>query len=116
MVNRTYGLIFLLPLLLSFLFLGACSYSTFFIPKQTKVYEPTEPESVIVSPQADLAIQYKRLASVSTMVWGDGDDAKASLQEEAALLGANAIIQFQVRNGFLRTTARGIAVRTFVSE
>jgi hypothetical protein len=92
---------------------GACSYGTFFIPKQQKAYAPTDPDSIAVSPQQDLGKAYERLGRVAVIVWGSGDGARASIQDQASKLGANAVIDFKLERAFGRTAASGLAVKVF---
>jgi hypothetical protein len=94
--------------LLLALILGACSHSTFYAPKN--VYPPTDPNSVVISSQKSLTLPYKTVGRVATLVWGGGDSARESLQKEAAKLGANAVIDFRLEKGSMRTSASGIAV------
>ena len=93
--------------------LGACSYGTFFIPKQQKAYAPTDPDSIAVSPQQDLTKPHERLGRVAVIVWGSGDGARSSIQDQASKLGANAVIDFKLERAFGRTAASGLAVRVF---
>lgn len=92
---------------------SACSYGTFFIPKQQKSYGPTEPSAIAISTQRDLKIAYEKLGRVAVVVWGSGDGARKRLQDEASKLGANAVINFEVKRTFWRTSASGLAVRVF---
>ncbi len=93
--------------------LSACSYGTFFIPKQQKSYGPTEPSAIAISTQNDLELAYESLGRVAVVVWGSGDQARSRLQDEAAKLGANAVIQLDLHRAFGRTSAAGLAVRVF---
>ena len=102
----------ILPLLLPLL-LSACSYATFFIPKQTKSYAPTAPQNIALSTQPELKIPFERLGRVAVIVWGNGDYARERLQDEASKLGANAVIDLRLDRSFWRTAASGMAVRVF---
>ncbi len=94
---------------------SACSYGTFFIPKQQKFYGPTEPSAIAISPQRDLKLAYEKLGRVAVVVSGNGDGARVHLQNEAAKLGANAVIDLKVKRTFWRTSASGLAVRIFTN-
>lgn len=91
----------------------SCSYGTYFIPKQTKVYGPTTPENIAISPQRELKQPYEMLGRVAVIIWGDGDSAREALQDEASKLGANAIIRYEMQRSYGRTSANGLAVRVF---
>lgn len=93
--------------------LSGCSYGTFFIPKQQKSYAPTEPSAIAISTQSDLSLAYEPLGQVAVVVWGNGDAARKNLQDQAAKLGANAVIRMNVHRSFGRTSASGLAVRVF---
>lgn len=95
-----------LPLLL----LSSCSYSTFYVPVERLVYQPTTPASVAVSSQKSVKQPHKVLGRVAAIGWGGGDSARALLQEEAARLGANLVIDLRIERAFGRTSASGLAV------
>lgn len=97
--------IFLLSLLLS-----GCSYSTFYVPVERTVYGPSSPSSVAVSSQKTLAQPHKILGRVAAITWGGGESARLAIQEEAARLGANLIIDLRLEKAFGRTSASGLAV------
>ncbi len=92
------------------LFLSACSYSTFYVPNDRLVYPPTNPTTVAVSAQKTLRRPHKILGRVAVLRWGAGDEARAALQEEAARIGANLIIDLRLEKSFGKTSASGIAV------
>lgn len=92
------------------LFLSSCSYSTFYVPVERLVYNPTNPQSVAVSSQKTVKSPHKILGRVAAISWGGGDSARADIQQEAARLGANLIIDLRLERGFGRTSASGIAV------
>jgi hypothetical protein len=96
--------------LLPLLFLSACSYSTFYVPVERLVYPPTAPAAVAVSSQKTLRQPHKILGRVAAITWGGGESARAALQEEAARLGANLIIDLRLEKAFGKTSASGIAV------
>lgn len=93
----------------SFLF-SACSYSTFYVPVERLVYPPTSPAAVAVSTQKILKQPHKILGRVAAIHWGGGEDARAAIQEEAARIGANLIIDLRMERAFGKTAASGIAV------
>ena len=51
-----------------------------------------------------------RSGRVAAITWGGGDSARSAIQEEAARLGANLIIDLRLERAFGRTSASGIAV------
>ncbi len=92
------------------LMLSACSYSTFYVPTERLVYPPTAPAAVAVSSQKTLKQPHKILGRVASINWGGGENARAAIQEEAARLGANLIIDLRLERAFGKTAASGIAV------
>jgi hypothetical protein len=99
-----------LPVIALLLSLSACSYSTYYVPVERLVYNPTNPASVAISTQKMVRQPHKVLGRVATLSWGGGDSARANLQEEAARLGANLIIDLRIERSFGRTAASGLAV------
>lgn len=97
-------------ILLICLFLSGCSYSTFYVPVERLVYNPSSPASVSVSSQRTLAQPHKILGRVAAITWGGGESARMAIQEEAARLGANLIIDLRIEKAFGRTSASGLAV------
>lgn len=93
-----------------FLALPACSYSTFYVPTERLVYPPTSPAAVAVSSQKELHVPHKILGRVAAITWGGGEGARAAIQDEAARIGANLIIDLKLERAFGRTAASGIAV------
>lgn len=98
------------------LLLSSCSYSTFYVPVERLVYPPTLPSSVAVSAQKSLRQPHKILGRVAVIRWGAGDNAREALQEEAAKLGANLIIDLRLERSFGKTGASGIAVLLLPGE
>lgn len=94
----------------SLFLLTGCSYSTFYVPVERLVYTPTLPSSIAVSTQKNVKTPHKILGRVAASSWGGGDSARAAIQEEAARLGANLIIDLRLEKGFGRTSASGLAV------
>lgn len=92
------------------LFLSSCAYSTFYVPVERLVYPPTSPAAVAVSSQKTVKQPHKVIGRVAAIVWGGGDSARAAIQEEAARLGANLIIDLRLERSFGKTSASGIAV------
>lgn len=95
---------------LSLLFLSSCSYSTFYVPVERLVYPPTSPAAVAVSSQKSVKQTHKILGRVAAISWGGGESARQRIQEEAARLGANLIIDLKIERAFGRTAASGLAV------
>jgi hypothetical protein len=96
--------------LLSALLLPGCSYSTFYVPTDRLVYTPSSAASVAVSSQKSVKQPHKVLGRVAAITWGGGESARSALQEEAARIGANLIIDLKLERAFGRTSASGIAV------
>jgi hypothetical protein len=92
------------------LFLSGCSYSTFYVPTDRLVYTPTSPASVGVSSQKSIKQPHKLLGRVAAITWGGGESARSAIQEEAAKIGANLVIDLRLERAFGRTSASGIAV------
>ena len=92
------------------LLLPACSYSTFYVPAERLVYPPTNVSTVAVSSQKSVRQAHKLLGRVAAITWGGGESARAALQEEAARIGANLVIDLRLERSFGRTAASGIAV------
>lgn len=90
--------------------LSGCSYSTFYVPNERLVYAPSSPAAIAVSSQKSVKQNHKILGRVAAIVWGGGESARAAIQEEAARLGANLIIDLRLERAFGRTSASGLAV------
>ena len=90
--------------------LAGCSYSTFYVPVERLVYPPSSPAAVAVSSQKSVKQAHKVLGRVAAITWGGGDSARAQLQEEAARLGANLVVDLRIEKAFGRTSASGLAV------
>lgn len=93
--------------------LSSCSYSTFYVPAERLVYPPTSPASVAVSTQKWLSQPHKILGRVAAIRWGSGESAREAIQEEAARLGANLILDLRIERGFGKSSASGLAVLVF---
>lgn len=96
--------------LIALLALPACSYSTFYVPTERLVYPPTSPAAVAVSSQKTVRQPHKVLGRVAAIAWGGGEAARSAIQEEAARLGANLIVDLRIERAFGRTSASGLAV------
>lgn len=97
-------------LLIAALLLPGCSYSTFYVPVERLVYPPTQPDAIAVSSQKNVQQPHKLLGRVAVIVMGGGESARWALQQQAAALGANLIIDLRLERAFGRTSASGIAV------
>lgn len=91
-------------------FFTSCSYSTFYVPNERLVYHPTDPSTVIISTQKTVKQPYKILGRVATLAMGGGESAREELQQEAARIGANMVIDLRIERGFGRTSASGLAI------
>ena len=92
------------------LFLTGCSYSTFYVPVERLVYPPSDPRAIAVSTQKTIKQPHKILRRIAVMSFGDGDSARTMLQDEAAKIGANLVIDLRLEKGMGRTSASGLAV------
>lgn len=93
-----------------------CSYSTFYVPTERVVYAPQSPAAVAISSQKSLQLPHKILGRVAAISWGSGESARAAIQEEAARIGANLIMDLRIERGFGKTSASGLAVLVFQAE
>lgn len=98
---------------LTIFFLTGCSYSTFYVPAERLVYPPSSPAAVAISTQKTIAQSHKILGRVAAISWGGGESVRGRLQEEAARLGANLVIDLRIEKAFGRTSASGLAVLVF---
>jgi hypothetical protein len=96
-----------LPLLLC---LSGCSYSTFYVPVDRVVYPPTTSTDIPVSSQKTIKQPHKLLGRVAATTWGGGEAARAAIQQEAARIGANLIIDLRIERSWGGTSASGLAV------
>jgi hypothetical protein len=90
-----------------------CSYSTFYVPTERLVYTPSSPAAVAISTQKTLSRSHKILGRVAAISWGGGEGVRSQLQEEAAKLGANLVIDLKMEKAFGRTAASGLAVLVY---
>jgi hypothetical protein len=61
-----------IKLVLLSLALSGCSYSTFYVPVERLVYQPSNPAAIAVSTQKTLSQPHKILGRVATITWGAG--------------------------------------------
>jgi hypothetical protein len=106
MINKIY----LFSCLFAVTHLLGCSYATHYIPMDQSAFPPTNPSQVAVSSQEQLVTNHRVIGAVAVIVWGNGEDARAALQQAASRIGANAIIGLKLENSFFRTAASGTAV------
>lgn len=90
--------------------LSGCSYSTHYLAPGKGVYPPRDSSGVAISSQQILHSAHQEIGPVSVIVWGDGEDARKSLQKEAARVGGNAVIRLRLEKSFFYTSASGLAV------
>lgn len=93
--------------------LCSCSYSTFYVPTERVVYAPMLPSTVAISAQKTVNYPHKILGRVASISFGGADSARTRLQEEAAKIGANLIIDLKLEKGVGRTSASGLAVLVY---
>ena len=89
--------------------MSGCSYSTYFVPKQAKVYGPTSPSTIAVSTQQDLQYPFEKLGRVAVIVWGDGDEARSSLQETGVSARSQCNNQYGNRSILLAYSSQWIS-------
>jgi hypothetical protein len=99
-----------IPFVALALLLSGCSYSTFYVPMDRVVYPPTSPADIPVSSQKTLKQPHKLLGRVAAATWGGGESARAAIQNEAARIGANLIIDLRIERSMVGTSASGLAV------
>lgn len=102
-----------LVLCVALLSLQACSMSGHYLQHGARLLQPVAPESVHLYAGDGPASNPYVLGGVAVDVNGDGADAAEAFREEAASLGANAVIRVRVTkiNGFAsRTGLSGVAV------
>ena len=95
--------------------ISGCTIATNYVQEGAKVYPPTSPDSVQIYVADTLSVKYDVIGSVVADTDGDGDDAAKALREEAAKMGANAVIKTRFAKFTSygqRTALTGIAVRT----
>lgn len=110
MLNKNHLSSALLCSLLSSLFFNGCTYSTFYVPVERLVYNPGTPEAISVSSQKNISQPHKILGRVAAITWGGGESARSELQYQAALIGANMIIDLRIERGVGKTSASGLAI------
>lgn len=81
--------IFLSTILMIFL---SCAIKTHYIQDGAKHYPPTKPQNVKLYSGDIINRQYEVIGCVAIDVPGNGDDAAIYLKEEAASIGADAVI------------------------
>ena len=94
--------------------ISACSVSSNYIQTGAKEYPATRPSEVKIFSNAEIAGNYAVIGTVTTHTPGDGNKAATELKKEAAKIGANAIIAFELDkfNSIAQVTqAHGVAVR-----
>jgi len=94
--------------------LVSCTIKTHYIQDDAQSFEKTDPQMIKVYSSNDVGQPYDVIGSVAVDSPGGGEDALKALKEEAALLGANAIIN--VKLGKISSLASstglsGVAVR-----
>ena len=96
------------------LFICSCAVRTHYIQDGAEAYEPTSPEDVKVYSGDIFDYKYIVIGSVAVDKPGDGDAALEILKEEAASIGADAVINVRlskISSTVTRTGLSGTAVR-----
>ncbi|NTV47165.1 MAG: hypothetical protein HGB11_11730 [Chlorobiales bacterium] len=105
-----------IALVLSILiFATACTIQTHFLQSDAKTFEAVKPEDVKVYTANKLSVEYVVIGSIAADSPGDADSVLKALKEEAAKLGANAVIDVKltkIESFASRTGLSGVAVRT----
>jgi len=104
-----------LLLVLSFALLTSCVIKTHYIQDDAQAFEKSSPSDIKVYTGADIGSDYDVIGSVAVDAPGTGEAAVKELKEEAAKLGADAVINLQLTKlaSFVqRTGASGVAVKS----
>jgi hypothetical protein len=89
-----------------------CSHHASLLIEEQKSYSPIAWESVEVYSTAPMDKEYEGIGLVTVnLPHHDGDKAKAELQKDAAQMGGNAIINFELTLMLGRVVAKGMAVK-----
>jgi hypothetical protein len=94
---------------------SGCTIATHYVQEGAKLYPPTSPDSVEIYVADTLGVKYEVIGTVLADTDGNGDDAAKELREEAAKMGANAVIKARLvkfTSMGQRAGLTGIAVRT----
>ena len=110
MKNILIRFCFLQPAVVVVFFMCGCTASMHFINDGSKLYPANSPEKIqIVSQSSSLNKDYTEMGYVSVNITNttSGDQLKEALKEEAASIGADAVVDFRI----FGATAGGIAVK-----
>ena len=103
--------IFFFVLIISALIFN-CSHHASLLLEGQKSYSLVAWDSVEVYSIAPVDKEYEEIGIVTVnLPHHDGDKAKAELQKDAAQLGSNAIVNFELNLMLGRVVAKGMAVR-----
>jgi hypothetical protein len=96
------------------LFFSSCTITTHYLQEGAKAYPATTPDKIKIFSGEKAEKDFIVLGSVAVDTPGDGESAATALKQEAASLGATAIINVRltkVASSTPRTGASGTAVR-----
>lgn len=94
--------------------LSSCTISTHFIEDGAKSYAPTQASNIKVYSSLNINKNYVVIGSIAADAVGNSEDALEALKEEAALIGADAVVDVKltkISSGVDRTGLSGVAVK-----
>ena len=103
-----------LILILSVALLTSCVIKTHYIQDDAQAYDKTDPGSIKIYTGDNTGQQYNVIGSVAVDAPGNGEKAIMELKNEAAKLGADAVINVKLTKLASfgdRTGASGVAVK-----
>ncbi|KAA3617815.1 MAG: hypothetical protein D8M58_00290 [Calditrichaeota bacterium] len=103
-----------LLLIISVALLTSCVFKTHYIQDGAQAYEKTDYNSIKIYSGQDIGLEYTVIGSVAADAPGNGDKVLKELKKEAALVGADAIINLRLTKFTSfggRTGASGVAVK-----
>jgi hypothetical protein len=89
--------------------LGGCTATTVYLNQGVQKYSPTQMKSVKIFAERNISKEYTEIGYVAVHHTNtdNGDDLKNLVREEAASVGADAVVNFKIYG----LTAGGIAVK-----
>ena len=102
-------------IILCFALLTSCVIKTHYIQDDAQAFEKSNPSEIKVYTGDDIGSDYDVIGSVAVDAPGTGEAAIKELKDEAAKLGADAVINLELTKlaSFVqRTGASGVAVKS----
>jgi hypothetical protein len=103
-----------LLIILFALLLTSCVIKTHYIQDDAQSYDKSNVSDIKVYSNLDIGQEYDVIGSVAVDANGDAQDAMEALKEEAALMGATAVVDVhltKITSFGQRTGLSGVAVR-----